>query len=288
MPRKLKDAVVVITGASSGIGEATALAMASEGATLSLSARGQDALERVSEDCRRRGARVLAVPTDVADEPSVAELARRTAEELGRIDVWVNNAGVILYGRLEDTPGDAYRRVIEVNLFGQINGAKAAVPYFRRQGAGVLINLSSVWGRVTSPYVGAYVTSKFGVRAFSECLRQELVDAHDIHVVTILPQAVDTPMWKRAANFSGRKVRALPLAKPPEEIAKRIVWCSEDPKREVTDRRAGRLLEFANAAAPKVWSRLVPRMFDRLGFDEGVSPDTPGNLFEPVHSDGAD
>jgi NAD(P)-dependent dehydrogenase (short-subunit alcohol dehydrogenase family) len=285
MPRKLSDAVVVITGASSGIGRSTALAMAEEGAALVLAARDREALERTRDECGRRGVRALAVPTDVTDEGAVAALARRTVQELGRIDVWVNNAAVILYGHFEQTPADAYRRVIETNLFGQINGSRAALAQFRRQEGGVLINVSSVWGRVTSPYVSAYVTSKFAIRAFSECLREELAADEDIHVVTILPQAVKTPMWKRAANFSGREVRALPLPRPPEEIAKRIVWCAEDPKREVTDRRAGRLLELASATAPKLWSALVPRIFDRMAFGKGEAPETTGNLFEPLHSD---
>ena len=250
-----------------------------------LAARSASALEDVRSDCAARGADALAIATDVGDEAAVAELARRAVEQFGRIDVWVNNAGVMLYGRLEDTPSAAYRRVIETNLFGQIHGARAALPHFRRQGGGVLINMSSVWGRVSSPHVSAYVTSKFAVRAFSECLRQELSDADDIHVVTILPQAVDTPMWRRAANFSGRELRRLPLARSPEEIAKRIIWCAEDPRREVTDRRAGRLLELAHTVAPPLWEAVTPRLFGRLAFGDGRRDETSGNLFDPVHHD---
>jgi len=173
--------------------------------------------------------------------------------------------------------------VIEVNLFGQIHGSRAALPQFRSHGGGVLINVSSVWGRVSSPYVSAHVASKFAVRAFSECLREELEDEPDIHVVTILPQAVETPMWQHAANFTGRQTRALPFARSADDIAKRIVWCAEDPKREVTDRRAGRAFELMNGIAPKLWSRLAPRVLDRLAFGDGPSPDSPGNLFEPQH-----
>ena len=283
MPRRLSGAVVAITGASSGIGRATAAAMAAKGATLALIARDEHALGRVADECRTRGAAVLAEPVDVADEPAVGEFARRVTAELGRIDVWVNNAGVMLYGRFEDTPSDAWRRVMEVNLFGQIHGSRAALPRFRAQGGGVLINVSSVWGRVPSPYVSAYVTSKFAIRAFSECLREEVDDDPEIHVVTVLPQAVDTPMWRRAANFSGRNTRALPLARSAEAIAQRIVWCAEGPKREITDRRAGRGLELANGIAPKLWSRLAPRVMERLAFSSGPSPNSPGNLFEPLH-----
>jgi len=287
MARGLAGAVVAITGASSGIGRSTALAMAAKGATLALLARDEDALRRVADECRARGAAVLAEAVDVADEPAVGEFARRSGAELGSIDVWVNNAGVMLYGRFEDTPSEAWRRVIEVNLFGQIHGSRAALRQFRAQGGGVLINVSSVWGRVASPYVSAYVASKFAIRAFSECLREEFDGDPEIQVVTILPQAVDTPMWRRAANFTGRRTRALPLTRAAEDIAKRIVWCAEDPKREVTDRRTGRAFELVNGIAPKVWSRLAPRAIERLAFSNGPSPETAGNLFEPQHNSGS-
>jgi NAD(P)-dependent dehydrogenase (short-subunit alcohol dehydrogenase family) len=275
--------VVVITGASSGIGLAAARAMASRGARLVLAARGVEPLERARADCAARGAEAIAVPTDVSEEPAVQALGRSAVERFGRIDVWVNNAGVILYGHFEQAPAEAFRRVLETNLFGQVHGTRAALAEFRRRGAGVLINMSSVWGRVTSPYVSAYVTSKFAVRAFSECVRQELGDAPDIHVVTILPQAVDTPIFRRAANFTGREVKQLPFARDPEDIARRIVACAEDPKREVTDRRFGRVLELAVGMAPPVWSRVAPRVFGRLALGKRPAPNGYGNLVEPTH-----
>jgi NAD(P)-dependent dehydrogenase (short-subunit alcohol dehydrogenase family) len=139
VPRKLAEAVVVVTGASSGIGEATALAMASRGGRLVLAARDERVLGRVRDECVARGAQAIAVATDVSDEAAVGELARSGHERFGRLDVWVNNA--------EETPAGAFRRVLETNFFGQVHGARAALPYFRRQGSGVLINLCSVWGR---------------------------------------------------------------------------------------------------------------------------------------------
>jgi short-subunit dehydrogenase len=199
MPRRLADAVVAITGASSGIEHATALAMATRGAALALLARDDEALGRVADECRARGAMVLAAPVDVAGEPAVAEFAGRAAAELGRIDVWVDNAG----DALRALRGHALRR--------QIHGSRAALPRFRSQGGGVLINVSSVWGRVASPYASAYVASKFAIRAFSECLREELADDPAIHVVTILPQAVATPMWRRAATSPAATPVRFPL-----------------------------------------------------------------------------
>lgn len=149
MSQQLDNAVVVITGASNGIGRATALAMARKRAKLVLASRGASRLEPVRAETEAEGAEVVTVPTDVTDESAVAELARWAAERFGRIDVWLNNAGVILYGRFEETPADSFRRVIETNLFGQVHGARAVLPYFRRQGIGVLINMSSVCGRLT-------------------------------------------------------------------------------------------------------------------------------------------
>ena len=260
--RDLASCVVVITGASSGIGRAAARRFALEGSSLVLAARAEGPLRDAAEECERLGAAVLAVPTDVRDEGAVLALASRAVESFGRLDVWVNNAGVIAYGRFGEVPSDVFRAVIETNLFGQVHGARAALPHFHHQRSGVVINLSSVWGRVTAPDVSAYVASKFAVRALGECLRQELRDVRDVYVATILPQAVDTPIFARAANYSGRSVRPIPPLVDPEEVAEGIVFCAQSPKREVTYSRMGRLMEVAHSLLPGLYNRLLPPAFE--------------------------
>jgi NAD(P)-dependent dehydrogenase (short-subunit alcohol dehydrogenase family) len=134
--RELRGAVVVVTGASSGIGRATALTLAREGARLALGSRGEQALCEVARECGELGAETVAVVIDVREEESLARLAAQAVERFGRIDVWVNSAGVIAYGPFEDLPADVFRGVIETNFLGQVNGARVALPRFREQGAG--------------------------------------------------------------------------------------------------------------------------------------------------------
>jgi NAD(P)-dependent dehydrogenase (short-subunit alcohol dehydrogenase family) len=281
MARRLEDAVAVITGASSGIGRATALRFARRGARLGLAGRAEEPLVAVRDDCRELGAEAISCPTDVAVEEQVERLAAETVRAFGRIDVWVNSAAVMAYGDFERLPSDVFKTVIETNLFGQSHGARAALRRFREQGSGVLINLSSVWGRVTTPSVSSYVISKHAIRALSECLRQELRDAPGIEVATILPEAVDTPIFEHAGNFTGRRIRPVPPMAEPDEVARQIELCAESPKREVTLGRAGRTLELLHTFAPGLYERVAPAMFSEGTFLSVAADDDPGNVVEP-------
>jgi NAD(P)-dependent dehydrogenase (short-subunit alcohol dehydrogenase family) len=279
MPRPLDQAVVVVTGASSGIGRAAALRLARRGAALALCARSPQPLEQVARECEAAGARdVLFEPLDVGDENAVEALAARTVERFGRIDVWVNNAGVIAYGEFLEIPSEVFRRVIETNLMGQVHGARAALRRFKQQGAGVLINMSSVWGRVSSPQVAPYIVSKNAVRALAECLRGELPSDGDIHITTMAPQAIDTPIFDHAANYSGHRIRAIPPVLDVDEVAAGIEACAESPKDEVNYGRAGRLLEVLYVLAPGLFRRLAHRAFVRGTLGEAGVAATSGNV----------
>jgi NAD(P)-dependent dehydrogenase (short-subunit alcohol dehydrogenase family) len=284
MPRKLSESVVVITGASSGIGRATARHFAAKGASLVLAARREDALHEVVVECEQAGGRAIAVLTDVSDQLAVEALARLAIEAFGRIDVWVNNAAVTLFGRFEETPIEDYRRVFETTVFGYIYGARAALPIFREQGSGVLIDVSSVVTRMPQPYTSAYTLSKHAIRALSMSLRQELAldGAKDIHVCTVMPATIDTPFFQHAANFTGRTAKAMPPVYPAENVARMIVRMAERPKREVYVGNAGRLVNLEMKVMPALAERLAATIVDKEHLGDTPAAPTSGNLFEPV------
>ncbi len=282
MPRELGESVIVITGASSGIGRATAHALAERGASVVLAARSEQSLREAAEECEAAGGRALVVPTDVTDKEAVQDLARQAAERFGRIDVWVNNAAVMAYGYFEQIPDETYRGVIETNLFGPINGARAVLPYFREQGSGVLINVSSLWGRMFSPYVSAYTTSKFGVRTFSESLREALTDEEGIDVCTILPQSVDTPIFRHAANYSGRGVKPVPPVADPDRVVKAILRCIKNPQREISVGHVGHLEAITQEMVPGLFNWLAPHVMRWAAFSSEPAESSPGNVFEPM------
>ncbi|MGC5010856.1 SDR family oxidoreductase [Streptosporangium sp. DT93] len=290
---KVKDKVVVVTGASSGIGRATALAFAAEGASVVLAARREEVLKEVAGECEAAGGRALVVATDVTDEHAVRELARLAAERFGRIDVWVNCAAVTLFGPFGDVPLEDFRRVLDVNVMGYVHGARAALPYLREQGAGVLVNVASVAGVVAQPYTHAYGMSKFAVRALGTSLRQELAleRSRKIHVCTVMPATVDTPLFDHAANYTGRRPVAMPPVYTPRRVAKAIVKVVRSPRAEVVVGPAGRAMVRQARRAPGRTERAMATQVDRTHLSRrkraaGI-PDTPGNLYEPTPGPGA-
>lgn len=243
----LSGRVAAITGASSGIGEATAVTLARAGAAVSLAARRGDRIEELAKRIEADGGRALAIETDVADEAQANAFVARTKEELGRVDVLVNNAGVMLLGPVIGADTSEWRRMIDVNLLGLLYCTHAVLPIMGEQGSGHIVNVSSVAGRFANFGSAVYNLTKFGVNAFSEALRQEVVAAN-VKVTVIEPGMVETellshnthPMVLEAANRMKEEV-GTPLTS--EDIAEAILYAVGGPERvavnEVLVRPAG-------------------------------------------------
>jgi short-subunit dehydrogenase len=282
MARNIKGAVVVVTGASSGIGRATALAFAARGARVVVAARRGDALDEVARACGALGWDALPVPTDVTDPASVARLADRALAAFGRIDVWVNNAGTGVFGAFADADLALHRRTIEVNLLGTMHGAYAVWPVFKRQGRGVLINMISMGGFAPTPFAAAYTASKFGLRGFNASLRQELAPHEDIHVCGIYPAMVDTPGFAHGANVSGRHLDPGPLLYTAEDVAAAVVRVARRPQADVAVGWPARAAQVAYNLAPRATEIAMGAAFRRLVARAAPAPRSDGALYAPV------
>ena len=278
------EQVVVITGASSGIGRATALRFAKEGASLVLASRRADALTELAAECRALGARAATRPTDVTDEQQVAALAEEAVTRFGRIDVWINDAAVAVFAPLVEAPIDEVKRVLDVNVMGYLYGARAALEVMVRQGSGVLLSVASIAGEIPYPYAGAYGMSKAAVRAMGVSLRGELrlAGATGVHVATVSPPTVDTPFFQHAANHTGRRVHALPPVYSVDKVAAAIVRTARHPKDEVVIGRIAKTMVRQHRRTPRPVEAQMAVMVDttHLSLTESA-PDTSGNLFAP-------
>ena len=278
----LDGAVVVITGASSGIGRATAHRFAAEHARLVLAARAAAPLDEVAAECRDAGApSVLTVPLDVVDAAAHERLVARAVTAFGRVDVWVNNAAVMSYGTVEKTPVEIQQRIVEVNLLGVMWGTRAVLPVFRRQGRGVLINVSSLYGKVATPYVSGYAASKFGILGFTQTVRQEMHDAPGVAVCAVLPGSMDTPIFQHAANYLGRAVKPVPPVSSPARVARAIVDLARRPRRQAQVGQLQHLVSIGHALLPRAYGDLAPGVMRFVAVGRRPQATGPGNVLAP-------
>jgi NAD(P)-dependent dehydrogenase (short-subunit alcohol dehydrogenase family) len=234
MPRAVSEQTVVVVGASSGIGRASALAFGREGARVVVAARSGEDLDSLVTEIRAAGGDAYAVPTDVVDAEQLRRLAAVAVSRYGGIDTWVNVAAVTVYGRVEEITEEEYQRVLQVNVMGQVHGTRAALPHLRARGGGAVIGIGSVESYRAVPLHAPYTMSKFAVRAFYDTLRIELAEeGAPIGVTTILPVGIDTPFFEHARSHGDRLPKPPPPIYAPEVVAAAVVRAAERPTREV-------------------------------------------------------
>ena len=274
--------VVVITGASSGLGRAAAIELGRHGCRVVLAARGEVELRETARLCVQAGGTATVVRTDVTVATDVQNLARLALDTYGEIDVWVNNAGVTLFGLLSDASFEDHERVIRTNLFGAIHGARVILPYFKTRGRGIVINVCSVLAEVGQPFVPSYVISKFGLRGMSEALRVEVAEHPEVHVCTLMPYTIDTPHFESGANFVGKQSRALPPIQSPEKVARALVDLMARPRRELHVPKIAALGVALHWLAPRTAERVLLRALRRFHFDVHAEAPTTGNVKAPI------
>ncbi|WKN49356.1 SDR family oxidoreductase [Nocardioides sp. Arc9.136] len=278
--------VVVITGASSGIGRATALAAAAEGAHLVLAARGVGSLDLVAAECDDAGAAsTTVVPTDVGDDAAVAALVEAVLARHGRIDVFVSSAGVVAYGRTEEVPQEVFDGVLRTNLLGAANVARHVVPVLRGQDSGTLTLVGSVIGHIAVPGMTAYAVSKWGVRSLARQLKLENADKKGVTISYVAPGGVDTPIYQQAANYDGFEGRPPPPVASPERVATQVLSRIGREGARAQLLVSNEVIRFGFSAVPFVYDAIIGPFF-RYGAIDRLRPTGPtaGNVLAPRQS----
>ncbi len=261
MGRNLKGAVVLVTGASSGIGMYSALEFAHKGARLALAARRKERLEKVAAEIERMGGEALVVPADVSRAGDVDEMVARTVEHYGTVDVLLNNAGYGILSPIEETTAEEMRHILDVNYMGTYMATRAVLPVMKRAGRGHIINVSSVAGTRGLPYMGAYCVTKAAQKSLTEALRIELAGT-GIYVSVVYPVFTETEFFDVMKNKTGRRLSAPSLfTQTAEHVARRIVRCAENPRPEVLPFPLARVLIFMNALAPGLVDFVLKRYY---------------------------
>ena len=279
--KPINEQVIVITGASSGIGLATALAAANEGAKLVLAARSEDTLDEVVQQIASMGGEAIRVSADVAEREHLQKIADAAIARFGRIDTWVNNAGVSIYGRLDEVTEADSRRLFDVNFWGVVNGSLIALPYLKQSG-GALINVGSEVSDAVVPLQGMYSASKHAVKGFTDALRVEIEDVDDANVAITLiqPTAVDTPYPQHARNYMDKEPKLPDPQIEPAKVAAAILDAACNHRRDVRVGAQAVLNSVVAKVAPSLGDKLSAKQVDRQQYQEPPR-DPAGTLHKP-------
>ena len=279
-----KGRTIVLVGASSGLGKGVAQKLADQGANVVVAARRTELIDALAADCERRGGGALAVTTDISRADDAERLAQAAVEQFGKIDVWINFAGIGAYGRFEDIPLEDHHRLVDVNVKGVINGSHVAMRQFRKQRRGTLINISSIAGRIGVPYHASYAASKFAVTGLGLALNQEvrLSGMRDIKICNVYPYATDTPFFDHAANYSGH-YPYLAGMDPPGPVVDLIVRMTTRPVLEAKPNIKTSFFLASHRVNRRVTENLTgSTVHESIIGNKMPAPTTQGSLYEPV------
>jgi short-subunit dehydrogenase len=278
--RRVAGSVIVVIGATSGVGRVLARSLAVRQAQLVLVARNESDVCRVVAECEALGATVLGAAADIGRSDDVDRVLSAAVERFGRIDTWINTAANLIVGWLEDQPVDEIEALIATNVRGTTLSSRAAMGHFTEHGTGVLVNVSSMLGMVPNPVVPTYVMSKFAVRGLTLSLHAATRFRSSIRVCLVLPGPIDTPMFQRAANHTGRAIRSIPPAASPDRVAATVIRSVERPRRQRTVGLTGALIMVGVHVVPRFTSAVVAAYSARMIFErKGTTGATPGTLF---------
>jgi short-subunit dehydrogenase len=285
--KKVSEQVLVITGASSGIGLTTARMAAERGARVVLAARDEEGLRRAVEEIRNAGGEAVYVVADVADPQEVQKIAETAIQTFGGFDTWVNNAGISIYGRALEVPTAEAHRLFETNYWGVVNGCTAAVPHLRWRG-GALINVGSIVSERAVPLQSHYVASKHAVKGFTDSLRMELEEeGAPIAVTLIYPAAINTPFPEHAKSYLEVEPKLPAPVYAPEEVAHGILECAEKPRRDLIIGGGGRMMTAMEHLSPRLGDRYMEAtMFAAQHTDQPARSDRPDALYRPMPGSG--
>jgi len=279
--KPIDQQVLVITGASSGIGLATAHAAAKKGAKVVLVARNDDALSEIVEEIKASGGDATYVKADVSFRSDLEKVAQKTIDRYGRIDTWVNNAGLSIWGRLEQVIEEDHRRLFDINFWGVVNGSLVAAPYLKRNG-GALINLGSEVSDAAIPIQGMYAASKHAVKGFTDALRMELEEEHaPISVTLIKPAGIDTPFTSHAKNYTSKEPKLPAPVYHPDEVARAILYAATHRTRDIFVGGAGKMVSTLNKFMPRVVDWIGEKVLAKEQFQNKPAQHRAGTLYQP-------